>query len=98
MLAAGSDGAIYTSGVRPPRKLASFDDLLRLGEDVHAEIVDGQVVVSPPPLPEHGRAQLAIGRAIGGPFDGDDGRGGPGGWRILAEVDVQLAAHEKLGP
>lgn len=44
----------------------------------------------PPPLPEHRRSQRTIGRFIGGPFDDDDGRGGPGGWWILPEVEVEV--------
>src|SRR5262249_39252990 len=38
----------------------------------------------------HSKPQRALGRFIGGPFDDDDGHGGPGGWWIFVEVDVQL--------
>jgi hypothetical protein len=34
--------------------------------------------------------QRKLDRFIGGPFDDDDGRGGPGGWWILLEIDVRL--------
>jgi Uma2 family endonuclease len=84
--------------VEPARKLATFEDLLRLGDDVRAEVFDGHVIVSPPPLPEHGRVQRSLSRYLGGPFDDDDGRGGPGGWWILSEVDVQLAPHQLVRP
>lgn len=77
---------------------ASYETLLGLPEDVRAEVVGGQVVVAPSPLPEHGRAQRAIGRFIGGPFDDDDERGGHGGWWILPEVDVRLGAHDIVRP
>jgi Uma2 family endonuclease len=82
----------------PARKMATFEDLLKLPDDARAEILDGVVTTPPPPLPEHGRAQRSVSRYIGGPFDDDDGRGGPGGWWILTEVDVQLAAHEVVRP
>jgi Uma2 family endonuclease len=77
---------------------ATYETLLGLPEDVRAEVVGGQVVVAPSPLPEHGRAQRAIGRFIGGPFDDDDDRGGHGGWWILPEVDVRLGSHDIVRP
>ena len=39
-----------------------------------------------------------LGGAIGKPLDDDDGRGGPGGWWILLEVDVQLSEHDVVRP
>jgi Uma2 family endonuclease len=95
--------------VQPAPKLATYEDLLALPEGTKAEILDGVLViesevvdgifVSPPgPLPRHGRAQRAMGRFVGGPFDDDDGRGGPGGWWILPEVDVQFGARYVVRP
>src|SRR5690242_15555671 len=82
----------------PAGRLATYEDLLRLGDDVRAEILDGQIVVSPAPLPRHSRTQRALSRFVGGPFDDDDGRGGPGGWWIFVEVDVRLSAHDVVRP
>ncbi len=42
--------------------------------------------------------QRAFGNFVGKPFDDDDGRGGPGGWWILCEVDVQLDVHQIVRP
>jgi Uma2 family endonuclease len=84
--------------VDPARRLATYADLLALPDDVRAEIIDGAIVTSPPPLPEHSRVQRSIGRFIGGPFDDDDGRGGPGGWWIMSEADVELAEHQVVRP
>ncbi|MBI2894873.1 MAG: Uma2 family endonuclease [Deltaproteobacteria bacterium] len=84
--------------MKPAAKLATYEDLLALPVDVHAEIVGGEIVVMPAGLPRHGHVQLALGRHIGGPFDGDDGRGGPGGWWILLEVDVRFDRHEVVRP
>ena len=64
----------------PAPKLATYDDLLAFPEDVRAEVLAGEVVVSPPPLPDHSNAQRALGRFVGGPFHDDDDRGGPSGW------------------
>ncbi len=80
------------------RKLATYDDLLALPEDVRAEVIRGALEVSPAPLPRHSRVQGALRRFVGGPFDDDDGRGGPGGWWILLEVDVRLSHHDVLRP
>lgn len=79
-------------------KLATYDDLLALPEGRHAEIIGGVIVSPPSPLPRHGRAQRVVGRILGGAFDDDDGRGGPGGWWILPEVDVRLSPHDIVKP
>ncbi|MFO0681350.1 MAG: Uma2 family endonuclease [Sandaracinus sp.] len=80
------------------RKLATYDDLIALPDDVKAEIVGGRVEVQPAPLPRHAKVQRALGRYVGGPFDDDDGRGGPGGWWIFLEVDVRLGRHDIVRP
>ncbi|MAQ13514.1 MAG: hypothetical protein CMN30_01765 [Sandaracinus sp.] len=80
------------------RGAATYDDLLALPEDARAEVVRGEVLMSPAPLPRHSKVQRAIARFIGGPFDDDDGRGGPGGWWILLEVDVRLSEHDIVRP
>lgn len=82
----------------PASKLATFADLLALGEDVRAEVLGGVVETQPAPLPRHSKAQGSLRRFVGGPFDDDDGVGGPGGWWILLEVDVELEAHEVVRP
>ena len=81
-----------------PSTLAVYEDLLHLSEDARAEIVNGQIIVQPAPLPRHSRAQRSLGRFVGGPYDDDDGVGGPGGWWIFVEVDVRLAPHDIVRP
>lgn len=80
------------------RKLATYDDLLALSEDVKGEIIHGALIVLPSVLPRHSNVQRGLGRFVGGPFHDDDGRGGPGGWWIFPEVDVRLSAHEIVRP
>jgi Uma2 family endonuclease len=82
----------------PQRKLATYADLLALPADTRAEVLGGDVIFSPAPLPRHSKAQGSARRFLGGPFDDDDGRGGPGGWWIFVEVDVQLGPHDVVRP
>jgi Uma2 family endonuclease len=84
--------------VDPARRLATYEDLKSLPSDARGEVLGGAVVTLPAALPEHVRAQRVLGRFIGGPYDDDDGRGGPGGWWILLEVDVRLAEHDVVRP
>lgn len=80
------------------RKAATYDDLMALPEGERAEILGGVLVNPPAPLPRHALAQRTTARFIGGPFDDDDGRGGPGGWWILLEVDVRLGPNDVVRP
>jgi Uma2 family endonuclease len=80
------------------RKLATYEDLLSLPEDVRAEIVGGEITSMPAPAPRHQRAQRTLGSLIGRPFDDDHGRGGPGGWWILPDVDVSFSAQHVYRP
>ncbi len=87
-----------SSPARPP---AVYADLLALPEGERAELLAGQIVTAPAPLPRHSRAQGALGHFIGGPLDygmGSIRPGGPGGWWIFVEVDVQLGEHDVVRP
>jgi Uma2 family endonuclease len=89
----------YPRGMATPApKLATYSDLLALPEDARAEVIAGQIVTTPAPLPRHSKVQRAVSRFVGGPYDDDDGYGGPGGWWILLEVDVAFGAHDILRP
>ncbi len=67
---------------------ASYEDILRLPDNVVGEIVYGELVVSPRPGPRHALASSTLGIEIGGPFS--RGHGGPGGWIILDEPELHL--------
>ena len=82
----------------PARKLATYDDLFALPEDAKGEVVYGTLHLQPAPSPRHSKVQGALRRFVGGPFDDDDGYGGPGGWWILLEVDVRLSNHDIVRP
>jgi Uma2 family endonuclease len=83
---------------KPAANLATYADLLVLPEGTKAEVLAGEIVSAPAPLPRHSKAQGAARRFLGGPFDDDDGRGGPGGWWIFVEVDVALGDHDIVRP
>jgi Uma2 family endonuclease len=72
--------------------------LLALPSDLRAEVLAGEVVTAPAPLPRHSKTQGSLRRFVGGPFDDDDGHGGPGGWWNFVEVDVQLGRHDIVRP
>lgn len=79
-------------------KKASWEDLARLPEGVRAEVLSGELVTMPAPLPRHSTPQRALGRFIGGPYDDDHRRGGPGGWWLFPGLDVRLGPHDIVRP
>ena len=70
------------------RRPATYEDLLKVPDHLVAEILDGELHVSPRPAPRHADASSGVGGFLRGPFD--RGRGGPGGWRILDEPELHL--------
>jgi Uma2 family endonuclease len=77
---------VTSSGV--PRRRATLDNLLALQGETAAELIDGEIVEKATPGPEHGTAQLGLGAQLFGPFHRPPGRGGPGGWWLMTEVEV----------
>ncbi|HRD66208.1 MAG TPA: Uma2 family endonuclease [Candidatus Competibacter sp.] len=73
------------------RKLATYEDLFDLPENLVGEIIHGQLITHPRPTPKHVVASSAIGDELVGPFQ--KGRGGPGGWWILDEPELHLGPH-----
>lgn len=72
------------------KRPATYQDVLNAPEHLVAEILDGDLYLSPRPAPRHADASSGLGAALRGPFD--RGRGGPGGWRILFEPELHLAS------
>ena len=69
-------------------KRATYDDVLNAPENKVAEILDGELFLSPRPAPRHSVAASALGMALGNPFH--QGAGGPGGWWILDEPELHF--------
>lgn len=67
---------------------ASYEDLVKLPDNLVAEIVEGELHASPRPAPRHAVAGSRVGRVLGPRFD----RPGPGGWWILYETELHLGA------
>ena len=96
-MAAGR-GASYRIGmsatlptVAEPRRKATYDDVLAAPEHQVAEILDGELFLSPRPAARHARASSILGGQLVDPFDresGDPVR--PGGWWILDEPEMHL--------
>jgi Uma2 family endonuclease len=75
----------------PVKRRATYDDLLAVPEHRIAEIVDGDLHVSPRPNPQHALAAYRLANRLGPPFD--QGDGGPGGWWILFEPELHLGEN-----
>ncbi len=69
---------------------ATYEDLLKVPRHLVAEIINGRLVTHPRPAPKHALAYSSLGDELVGPFH--KGRGGPGGWWILDEPELHLAA------
>lgn len=70
------------------KKRATYQDVLDAPDHVVAEIVNGELRLSPRPAARHQRAATVLTYALGPPFD--EGDGGPGGWIFLAEPELHL--------
>ena len=91
-LAGASSGGINWPESTPAEtetmKRATYEDVLNAPEDKVAEILDGELVLSPRPAPRHAVAASVLGMALGNPFH--QGAGGPGGWWILDEPELHF--------
>src|SRR6266498_3603105 len=90
-LAAVSGGGIdWTRPVPAERralKRATYEDVLSAPEHKVAEILDGELFLSPRPAPRH---SVAASRLMGALVPFEDGQGGPGGWWILFEPELHF--------
>jgi Uma2 family endonuclease len=74
------------------RRVATYEDLLKVPDILIAEILDGELITSPRLASPHARAASATGQDLS-PFDRrTGGPGGPGGWHILFEPELHLGA------
>lgn len=67
---------------------ATYEDLCEVPDHLIAEILDGDLWVSPHPMPRHSHAMTMLAVALVPPFQ--HGNGGPGGWQLLVEVEVHF--------
>lgn len=73
------------------RRPATYEDLLAVPDHLIAEILDGDLLVSPRPSPRHALATTGLGGALFDRFARPAGDEPPGGWWILYEPELHLA-------
>ncbi|MBY0276874.1 Uma2 family endonuclease [Candidatus Binatia bacterium] len=76
--------------VAEPKRKATYDDVLAAPEHQVAEILDGELFLSPRPALPHTRATSRLG-AILDPLDDEGGSSlRPGGWLLLDEPELHF--------
>ena len=76
------------------KRYATYEDLEEAPDTMVAELIEGDLIVSPRPAVPHARSATALGWAIFGDFDGQSGAGGkPGGWWVLFEPELHLGRN-----
>jgi Uma2 family endonuclease len=70
---------------------ATYEDLVRLPENMVGELIEGELYASPRPAGPHTLAASALGALLVPPFQ--FGLGGKGGWWILDEPEVHLGRN-----
>ena len=81
------------STTKPSRKPPTLADLDALPPGIVGEIIEGVLYTMTKPRMRHQRTGTGIGGDLRGPFD--LGRGGPGGWWIVAEPGIELPNDTK---
>jgi Uma2 family endonuclease len=77
--------------VSAPKRRATYEDLMQVPDTKVAEIIDGELVVSPRPAIPHTNAASVIGGALIERFHGPPGTpAAPGGWWILLEPELHF--------
>lgn len=80
-------------------KLATVADLLHLDPERGWELLGGEIVEKAAPTWDHASVQSGVNAQVYTPFHRKPGgSGGPGGWWILVEVDIELDVHDLIRP
>jgi Uma2 family endonuclease len=81
---------------KPSIKPPTLADLDALPAGIVGEIIEGVLYTMTKPRARHQRTTTRIGSGVGDPFD--IGRGGPGGWWIIAEPGIELPNTPEIAP
>jgi Uma2 family endonuclease len=77
---------------RPASHLrATYEDVVNAKPDLVAEILGGELVLTPRPAPMHALAGGRLFATLSAPFV--DAMGGPGGWVMLPEPELHFATR-----
>ena len=78
---------VMTTARRPAR----YDELLQVPDTKVAEIIDGELIVTPRPASPHAHVASVMGADLIGSFHRPPGdRFGPGGWWLLDEPELHF--------
>jgi Uma2 family endonuclease len=76
------------------KRYATYEDLEEVPDTKVAELIDGDLIVSPRPASPHARSATVIGADLLGTFDGPAGGAArPGGWWFLFEPELHLGGN-----
>ena len=76
------------------KRYATYEDLEEVPDTKVAELIEGDLIVSPRPASPHARSATALGSDLFGGFDGPPGGAGkPGGWWILFEPELHFGRN-----
>jgi Uma2 family endonuclease len=78
----------FVDEAKRPRRPATYEDLLKVPDNLVAEIVDGVLYTSPRPAGPHTVVASVLGAQLLTPFH--LAQGGPGGWWILDEPELHF--------
>lgn len=77
----------------PKRSSVSLQEALARPESERVELIRATLVPKAAPTAEHGMTQASVTSSVRTAFHRKPGAGGPGGWWIVSETDIQLGAE-----
>lgn len=80
----------------PAKRNARYDDLLSVPYNMTGEIIGGELIATPRPAHRHIFAASCLRAELIPPYQ--LGRGGPGGWIILAEPEIHFSPEDIIVP
>lgn len=75
------------------KRYATYEDLEAVPETMVAELIDGDLIVSPRPASPQARATIALGSSLIGTFDGPRGGADAAKWWMLFEPELHLGRN-----